>query len=106
MIARTSVMSYKRKDKKVSEIARELGVGLSNRGEREEGGEQVRISVQLIDPRTEEHLWSSNYDNELDDIFAIQSDVASKVAECPLDSVLPLGPARRDTRTSRPTPCT
>jgi len=80
VIARTSVMSYKRKDKKVSEIAKELGVGSIIEGSVRKAGNRVRISVQLIDPRTEEHLWSSNYDSELNDIFAIQSDVASKVA--------------------------
>ncbi|MDA4113763.1 MAG: adenylate/guanylate cyclase domain-containing protein [Thaumarchaeota archaeon] len=80
VIARTSVMSYKRKDKKVSEIARELGVGSIIEGSVRKAGNRIRISVQLIDARTEEHLWSSNYDSKLDDIFAIQSDVASKVA--------------------------
>ncbi len=80
VIARTSVMSYKRKDKKVSEIAAELGVGSIIEGSVRKASNQVRITVQLIDPRTEEHLWSSNYDNKLDDIFAIQSDVASRVA--------------------------
>jgi adenylate cyclase len=80
VIARTSVMGYKRKDKKVSEIATELGVGSIIEGSVRKAGDRVRISVQLIDSRTEAHLWSSNYDNKLNDIFAIQSDVASKVA--------------------------
>ena len=80
VIARTSVMSYKRKEKKVSEIAAELGVGSIIEGSVRKAGDRIRISVQLIDPHTEEHLWSSNYDNKLDDIFAIQSDVASRVA--------------------------
>ncbi|MDA4136922.1 MAG: hypothetical protein OK449_08035 [Thaumarchaeota archaeon] len=80
VIARTSVMSYKRKEKMVSEIAAELGVGSVIEGSVRKAGNRIRISVQLIDPRTEEHLWSSNYDSKLDDIFAIQSDVASKVA--------------------------
>jgi adenylate cyclase len=80
VIARTSVMSYKRKEKTVSEIGGELGVGTVIEGSVRKAGNRIRISVQLIDPRTEEHLWSSNYDSKLDDIFAIQSDVASKVA--------------------------
>jgi adenylate cyclase len=80
VIARTSIMSYKRKEKVVSEIAAELGVGSIIEGSVRKAGNRIRISVQLIDPRTEEHLWSSNYDSKLDDIFAIQSDVASKVA--------------------------
>jgi len=80
VIARTSVMGYKRKEKKVSEIARELEVGSVIEGSVRKSGNRIRVSVQLIDARTEEHLWSSNYDEELTDIFAIQSDVASKVA--------------------------
>jgi len=80
VIARTSVMSYKGKYRKVSEIAAELGVGSIIEGSVRKAGDRVRISVQLVDARTEEHLWSSNYDSRLDDIFAIQTDVASKVA--------------------------
>jgi len=80
VISRTSVMSYKKKDKKVSEIAKELDVGSIIEGSVRKSGNRIRITVQLIDARTEEHLWSSNYDSNLDDIFAIQSDVASKVA--------------------------
>jgi adenylate cyclase len=80
VIARTSVMSYKRTTKKVSEIASELGVGSVVEGSVRKAGSKIRITVQLIDARTEEHLWASNYDSNLDDIFAIQSDVAGKVA--------------------------
>ena len=80
VISRTSVMSYKRKDKKASEIARELDVGSIVEGSVRKAGNRLRISVQLIDPVTEEHLWSANYDSELNDIFSIQSEVASKVA--------------------------
>jgi len=80
VIARTSVMGYKRKEKKVSEIARELEVGSVVEGSVRKSGNRIRVSVQLIDARTEEHLWSSNYDEEITDIFAIQTDVASKVA--------------------------
>jgi adenylate cyclase len=80
VIARTSVMNYRRKEKKVSEIAAELRVGSIIEGSVRKAGDRIRISVQLIDPSTEEHLWSSNYDSKLGDIFAIQSDVASKVA--------------------------
>ncbi len=80
VIARTSVMNYKRKEKKVSEIGRELGVGSVIEGSERKAGTKIRVAVQLIDARSEEHLWASNYDKELDDIFAIQSDIASRVA--------------------------
>jgi adenylate cyclase len=80
VIARTSIMSYKRKEKKVSEIAGELGVGTIIEGSVRKAGNAIRVSVQLVDARTEEHLWASNYDSRMDDIFAVQSDVASRVA--------------------------
>jgi len=80
IIARTSVMNYKKKEKSVSQIGRELEAGSIIEGSVRKAGNRIRVTVQLIDSRTEEHLWASNYDKELDDIFAIQSDVAAKVA--------------------------
>ncbi len=81
VIARTSVMNYKKKEKNVSQIGRELAVGSVIEGSVRKAGSRIRVSVQLVDSKTEEHLWASNYDKELDDIFGIQSDVASRVAE-------------------------
>jgi TolB-like protein/Tfp pilus assembly protein PilF len=80
VIARTSVMNYKKKEKSVSQIGRELDAGSIIEGSVRKAGNRIRVTVQLIDSRTEEHLWASHYDKELDDIFAIQSDVAAKVA--------------------------
>jgi TolB-like protein/cytochrome c-type biogenesis protein CcmH/NrfG len=80
VIARTSVMSYKKKDKKAGEIAKELLVGSLVEGSVRKAGNRVRVTVQLIGAGTEEHLWSSHYDGSLDDIFAVQSEVAEKVA--------------------------
>jgi TolB-like protein/Flp pilus assembly protein TadD len=80
VIARTSVMNYKKKEKKVADIGKELGVGSIVEGSVRKSGSKIRVTVQLVDAHTEEHLWASNYDKELDDIFAIQSDIASKVA--------------------------
>ncbi len=88
VIARTSVMNYKRKEKKVSEIGRELSVGSVIEGSVRKSGNKIRVAVQLIDAKSEEHLWASNYDNQLDDIFAIQSDIASKVADSITSGVL------------------
>ncbi len=96
VIARTSVMNYKRKEKNVSEIGRELGVGTIIEGSVRKAGNKIRVTVQLIDARTEEHIWASNYDKELDDIFAIQSDVASRVAGSLSTGVFSKGD-RRDT---------
>ncbi len=81
VIARTSVMGYKKKEQKASEIGRELGVGTLVEGSIRKAGSRVRITVQLIDVATEEHVWSDRYDSELDDILAVQAEIASKVAE-------------------------
>jgi adenylate cyclase len=80
VIARTSVMSYKKKEKKASEIARELSVGSLVEGSVRKAGNRIRVTAQLINGATEGHLWSSHYDKNLDDIFAVQSEIAEKVA--------------------------
>jgi len=96
VIARTSVMNYKGKEKTVMQIGRELGAGSIIEGSIRKAGNRIRVTVQLIDSRTEEHLWASNYDKELDDIFAIQSDVAAKVAGSVSSGLLPKN-TRKDT---------
>jgi TolB-like protein/Flp pilus assembly protein TadD len=80
VIARTSVMGYKGATKKVREIGGELGVGSVLEGSVRKAGNRVRITAQLIDVGTEGHLWAQNYDRQLEDIFAIQSEIAEKVA--------------------------
>jgi len=80
VIARTSVMNYKRKEKNVSEIGKELGVGTIVEGSVRKAMDRIRVSVQVIDVNSEEHLWANNYDAKLDDIFTVQSDIAGKVA--------------------------
>jgi len=80
VIARTSVMGYKGTTKKVREIGRELEVGSVLEGSVRKAGNKVRITAQLIDVSTESHLWAQNYDRQLDDVFAIQSEIAEKVA--------------------------
>jgi adenylate cyclase len=80
VIARTSVMGYKGTTKKVREIGRELEVGSVLEGSVRKAGNKVRISAQLVDTSTEGHLWAQNYDRQLDDVFAIQSEIAEKVA--------------------------
>ena len=81
VIARTSVARYRNTPKPISEIGRELGVGSVMEGSVRKAGDRVRVTAQLIDVGSEEHLWSENYDRNLEDIFAIQSDVAGMVAE-------------------------
>ncbi len=81
VIARTSVAGYKGSTKKITEIGKELEVGTVLEGSVRKVGDKLRISVQLIDSQTSEHLWAENYDRELKDVFAIQSDISKTVAE-------------------------
>ncbi len=80
VIARTSVMGYKRGKKKISEIARELDVATILEGSVRKAGDKLRITVQLIDSQTGDHLWADNYDRELKDVFAIQAEISKTVA--------------------------
>ncbi len=82
VIARTSAMNYKNvREKKVRDIARELGAGTIVEGSVRKAGDKVRVTVQVINGINEEHLWASTYDRKLDDIFEIQADIATKVCE-------------------------
>ena len=82
MISRTSVMQYKTGAKRnLREIAKALGVAHVVEGTVQRTGNRVRVSAQLIDARTDMHLWAEHYDRLLDDVFAIQSDVAKAVAD-------------------------
>ncbi len=80
VIARTSVMHYKNSEKSVKEIARDLGVGSVLEGSVRKAGNRIRITAQLIDGRNEEHLWAQRFDRDLNDIFAVQSEIAGSVA--------------------------
>jgi adenylate cyclase len=80
VIARTSVMRYKGSQKSASDVGRELNAGSLIEGSVRKAGNKVRITAQLIDTSTEGHLWAQNYDRQLDDVFAIQSEIAEKVA--------------------------
>jgi TolB-like protein/Flp pilus assembly protein TadD len=79
VISRTSVMRYQNREKHLPDIAAELGVGHVLEGSVRRAGNQVRITVQLIEASTDEHLWSETYDRELADIFAVQSEVAENI---------------------------
>jgi TolB-like protein/Tfp pilus assembly protein PilF len=81
VIAQTSVMKYKGTQKSVAEIAQELRVATVLEGSVRKVDHRVRINLQLIDAQTEEHLWSEAYDRKLEDVLAIQTEIARKVAE-------------------------
>ena len=82
VISRTSAMQYRETTKSMEEIGGELGVAhvLEGSVQRDEANQRVRIIVQLVRVDSDEHLWAENYDRDLSDVFAIQSDVAERVA--------------------------
>jgi serine/threonine protein kinase/Flp pilus assembly protein TadD len=80
VISRTSVMRYKGTQKPLREIAAELGVATLLEGSVRRSGDRVRIVGQLVDARTDQHLWAETYDREIKDVFAIQSEVAQRIA--------------------------
>ncbi|MBI3005461.1 MAG: hypothetical protein HYY49_08600, partial [Ignavibacteriales bacterium] len=80
VISRTSTMQYKGSKKNIREIGKELGVATILEGSVRRAGDQIRIVTQLIDANTDEHLWAETYDREFKQIFAIQSEIAQKVA--------------------------
>jgi len=80
VISSTSAVRYKKGDRPIREIARELGVGAVVTGSVRRAGSRVRIVARLIDAATEGHLWAETYDRSLEDVFAVQSDVALNIA--------------------------
>ena len=80
VISRTSAMQYKDTDKMIPEIAEELGVNVVVEGSVLKAGNDVRITAQLVDGRTDTHLWSENYTGTLTNILALQSEVTLAIA--------------------------
>ena len=80
VIARTSILQYKGTNKTVVEIAKELNVNTILEGSVRRAGDQVRVVTQLIDIKSDDHLWTQTYDKKLDDIFAVQTDIAQNIA--------------------------
>ena len=80
VISRTSVMGFRDTKRSLREIAQALGVANIVEGSVQRAAGRVRVSAQLIDARTDTHLWAERYDRELADVFAIQSEIAQKIA--------------------------
>ena len=89
--SRTSTFSLKGKQIDLKEIARKFDVQHILEGSVRKSGNRIRVTAQLIEAATDTHLWSENYDRELDDIFAIQDDIAARILEV---LKLKLGPTR------------
>ena len=80
VISRTSVMQYRGNAPNIRDIGKALGVSTVLEGSVRRSGNRVRVNVQLIDAATDEHVWANDYDRDLTDVFAIQSDLAHEIA--------------------------
>lgn len=81
VISRTSVMQFKQAHQRITEIAEVLGVAHVVEGSVRRAGERIRITAQLIDARTDAHVWAESYDRDVVDVFEIQSDVATRIVQ-------------------------
>src|SRR6476660_8796846 len=82
VISRTSVMQYKSgAPRNLREIGQQLGVGHVVEGSVQRAANKIRVNAQLIDARTDAHLWAQTYDRDLADVFAIQSEIAKAIAD-------------------------
>ena len=97
MTARTSSFSFKGKEVAIPEIARTLHVAHVLEGSVRKAGNSVRITAQLIKAGTDTHLWSQTYDRKLDDIFAIQDEIAADVVKQLKVTLLGAAPKARTT---------
>ena len=81
VISRTSTQRYQSKPRNLSQIAKQLGVANILEGSVQKAGDQVRVSVQLINAETDSHLWAETFDRKLIDIFEVESEIAKGIAE-------------------------
>jgi TolB-like protein/Flp pilus assembly protein TadD len=80
VVSRTSVMEYRNTTKKIRQIGQELGVTYLLEGSVRRAGNKVRVTGQLINSHTDEHVWAKSYDRDLTDIFAIQAELSQEIA--------------------------
>jgi TolB-like protein/Flp pilus assembly protein TadD len=100
VISRTSVMQYRGRPTNLREIGKALGVSNILEGSVRRSGNKVRVNVQLIDANTDEHLWAKDYDRDLTDVFATQSDLAGQIADA---LQAKLSPAEKSQMSRKPT---
>jgi TolB-like protein/Flp pilus assembly protein TadD len=99
VISRMSVMSYRGDaSRNAREIGKALGVSTLLEGSVRRIGNRVRVNVQLIDASSDEHIWAEDYDRDLTDVFAIQTDLAQKIASALQAKLSPTEKARLDNR--------
>jgi TolB-like protein/cytochrome c-type biogenesis protein CcmH/NrfG len=81
VISRTSTAKYKSKPEDLKTVSQQLGVATVLEGSVQKANDKVRVNVQLIDARADSHLWAKSYDREIQDIFAVESEVAQEIAD-------------------------
>ena len=80
VVSRTSVMQYRGTTKTIKQIGEELGVAYVLEGSVRRSGNKVRVTGQLINTRTDEHVWAKSYDRDLTDVFSIQAELSKEIA--------------------------
>ncbi len=100
VISRTSVMTFRETKRNLREIAEALGVAHILEGSVQRDNGRVRVSAQLIDARSDTHLWAERYDRELSDVFAIQSEIAQQIVA---QLKAAISPKEQEAITARPT---
>jgi TolB-like protein/Tfp pilus assembly protein PilF len=100
VISRTSVMAYRGKVPNIREIGKALGVSTILEGSVRRIGNRVRVNVQLINAENDQHIWAEDYDRDLTDVFAIQTDLAQKITG---ELQAKLSPAEKAQMEHRPT---
>src|SRR5206468_10445770 len=101
VIARNSAFAYKGKAIDVRQVGRELNVRYMLEGSVQRGGNRLRVNVQLIDVETGNHLWAERFDKPVADLFDMQDEIVSRLANT-LDAELIAAEARRAERTPHP----
>ncbi len=81
VISRTSTAKYKSKPEDLKTVSQQLGVATVLEGSVQKAADKVRVNVQLIDAQADSHLWAKTYDREIQDIFAVESEVAQEIAD-------------------------
>src|SRR5262249_7842470 len=100
-IARNTAFTFKGKAVDVKKIGRELSVRYVLEGSVQRGGNRLRINVQLIDAETGNHLWAERFDKPVTDLFDMQDEIVSRIANA-LDAQLVAAEARRAERSLHP----
>ena len=103
VLSRPSVVLYRDKSVTAAEVGRQLKAAFVLAGSIRRGGNRLRITAQLVDPQTDSLVWSERYDREMADVFAVQDEIARKIAEA---LRITLSPQEQEALAARPTEST